>query len=246
MTSIKIKSVEDVKNFPKKVLIFLLLLLSLLAIGTIGFKFILNLSFSEALIVTLESFALVFHPESGAAKALGIFITLFGVILLWWTLWTIFDILLEGNIREYLKISRFLNKLEKMRNHYIIAGGGRVGEEIAKTFINEKKDYVVIEKDAAAFTKLKHQGFFAIHGDVTDENVLKRANIQKAKAIIIAMPETEKNLLVTMIARELNKEMEIYARCDKPAFVSKLKKAGAKVVIVPELVAAEKLLQAIK
>lgn len=245
MTSIKLRNVEDVKNFPKKIIIFILLLLSLLAIGTFGFKFLLNLTFSESFITTLESFALVFHPEVGAAKFLGIFITLFGVILLWWTLWTIFDVLLEGNLREYLKISKFLSKLEKMRNHYIIAGGGRVGEEIAKNFSIQKKDYVIIEKDIPTFSRLKKEGFFAIHGDVTDENTLKKANILQARAIIIAMPETEKNLLVTMISKEINPNLDVYARCDKPAFVSKLKKAGAKIVIVPEIVAAEKLLESI-
>jgi Trk K+ transport system NAD-binding subunit len=49
-----------------------------------------------------------------------------------------------------------------------------------------------------------------------------------------------------MIARELNKDIDIYARCDKPAFVSKLKKAGAKIVVVPEIVAADKIIDAIK
>jgi len=236
----------DVKEFPKRVLIFLFLILLLLAIGTIGFKFLLNISLFGALTTTLESFALLYHPESGAAKFLGIFITLFGVILLWWILWAIFDMLLEGNFTEYLKIRKTIHKMDKMRNHYIISGGGRVGEEIAKNFEKEKKSYVIIEKEIPAFSRLKQLGLFVIHGDVTDESVLKKAGINHAKAMIIAMPETEKNLLVTMMAREISPKIEIFARADKPAFVSKLKKAGAKVVIVPELVAAEKFIEAIK
>jgi hypothetical protein len=246
MTSIRMQSIDDIKKFPRKILLFIFMVFFLLAIGTIGFKIILNTSIGNAFITTIESFALMYHPESSAAKVFGISITLFGVILLWWTLWSIFDIFLEGNIGEYLKISKFLNKLEKMRNHYIIAGGGRVGEEIAKSLQLEKKEYIIIEKEVVTFSRLKKSGLFAIHGDVTDENILKKANIQNAKAIIIAMPETEKNLLVTMTARELNKDIDIYARADKPAFVSKLKKAGAKIVIVPELVAAERFLESIK
>ena len=237
---------EELNQLPRKIALFLGLIVFLLLVGMIGFKIILQSSFSSAFITTLESFALLYHAESGAAKIFGIFITLFGVILFWWILWSLFDMVSEGSIREYLKISDFLNRLRKMREHYIIAGGGRVGEVIAADLIKTKKSYVIIEKEEPVISKLKKQGFFVMHGDVTDENVLKQARIKEAKAIILAMPETEKNLLVTMMARELNPQIEIYARADKPAFVSKLKKAGAKIVIVPEIVAAEKFLHALK
>jgi voltage-gated potassium channel len=236
----------NVKEFPKRILIFICLLVLLILIGTLGFKFLLKIPLKEAFVVTLESFALISHQDSGIAKFFGVFITLFGVILLWWILWSIFDMLLEGNFTEYLKIRKILSRLEKMKDHYIIAGGGRVGEELAKDFSRRKIEYIIIEKEIATFSRLKKAGFFAIHGDVTNEAVLKQAGIKQARALVLAMPETEKNLLVTMIGKEINPQVDIYARADKPAFVSKLKKAGAKVVIVPELVAAEKFLEAIK
>lgn len=239
------RSIKEIREFPKRVFIFLILLISLLLVGTLGFKLALHSSLRESFIMTLEALAFMFHAESGLGKFLEIFLAIFGVFLIWWVLWGTFDMLLEGNLREYLKISKFLSKLKKMRNHYIIAGGGRVGEEIALHLARNKKEYIVIEKDEAAINKLKKQKILVMHGDVTDENVLKQAKIKDAKTIILAMPETEKNLLVTMMAREMNPNIEIYARADKPAFVSKLKKAGAKVVIVPELVAAEKFLESI-
>ena len=82
-------------------------------------------------------------------------------------------------------------------------------------------------------------------GDVTDSDAsdLIEAGIKNAKAIILAMPETEKNLLVTMAIKEINPDVEIYARADNQAFASRLKKAGAKVVINPEIAAAERFLK---
>ena len=237
--------IEEVRELPTRIITFLFLIVFLIAIGTLGFKIILGISFSSAFITTLESFALMYHAEGGA-KVLGMFITLFGVILLWWVLWSLFDIISEGSLREYLKISDFLSRLKNMKNHYIIAGGGRVGEEIASHLLRKKKEYIIIEKDEPTIMRLKKNRLFVMQGDVTDENVLKQARIQNAKAIILAMPETEKNLLVTMTAKELSPNIEIYARADKPAFVSKLKKAGAKVVIVPETVAAERFLESIE
>ena len=240
------KTAKEVREFPKRVLIFFVLIVILFLVGTLGFKYSMNLSLSDAFIMTLETLAFMFHAESGFGKFLEIFLAIFGVFLIWWILWGLFDMLLEGNLGEYLKITKSLNKLSKMRNHYIIAGGGRVGEDLALHFCDNKKECIIIEKNEETMKKLKkNKNFFVMQGDVTDENVLKQAKIQDAKAIILAMPETEKNLLVTMIAKELNPNIEIYARADKPAFVNKLKKAGAKVVVVPETVAAEKFLQEI-
>jgi voltage-gated potassium channel len=237
---------SEIKALPKRIEISLALIVGLLLLGTIGFKFILGISFQQAFIVTIESFALLYHPQSGAAKIFGMSITLFGVILLWWVLWGLFDMFSQGSFRKYLKVSKFLNKLNKMENHYIIAGGGRVGEEIADHLKASGKNYLVIEKDEIIINKLRKKDHFVMHGDVTDEQVLNKARVKNAKAAILAMPETEKNLLVTMMIKELNPNIEIHTRADKPAFVSKLKKAGAKTVVVPELVAAEHLLEALK
>jgi voltage-gated potassium channel len=233
------------KEIPWRIGILLVILLLLTTIGTIGFKFLLNKSFTEAFGITLETFAFVFYTGAGPARVLSIMLAVFGVIILWWALWSIFDLIFEGNITEYLKMHKVLSRMNKMKNHYIIAGGGRVGEEIAKSLAKAKKDVILIEKDEPTTIKLRKLGFLAIHGDVTDEKVLREANIMNAKSIILAMPETEKNLLVTMSVREINLNIEIYARADKPAFVSKLLKAGAKKVIVPELAAAEKFIEAL-
>lgn len=237
---------DDANDFIKRLKLSLILLLFTLIIGTLGFKIAAGESFKDSFVLTLQALAFMFTSTSPAVKALEIFLALFGVFAVWWILWGLFDMLLEGNLSEYLKISHFLSKLKKMRNHYIVAGGGRVGENIAEHLAEEKKDYIILEKDESVINKLKRKNLFVMHGDATDESILKEAGIKDAKTIIITMPETEKNLLVTIMAKELNPEIEIFARADKPSLASKLKKAGAKAVIVPEQVAAEKFLDSIK
>ena len=238
------KDISDVKDLPRKFLIFILLILSLFTIGTVGFMIIKDLSFSSALMRTLETLAFMFKDDTGIVKFLEIFLALFGVMLIWWIFWTSFDILISGGFSEYLKTRKFLSIITKMRNHYIIAGGGRVGEEIARELIKKKKSFIIIEKDKDKVLKLRKMGFLAIQGDVTegDSSDLIKAGIKNAKVIILAMPETEKNLLMTMTSKELNPKIDVLARADNPAFVSKLKKAGAKVVIVPEIAAADKMI----
>lgn len=237
---------QKVTEFPRRIMIFIILLASLLILGTISAKIYYKASLHDSFIMTLESLAFMFHDSPGFGKIMDIFLSIFGVFLIWWILWGTFDMLLEGSFSEYLKISSFFNKLKKMRNHYIIAGGGRVGEDIALHLSKLKKEYILVEKDIKVVSKLKGKNLLVINGDAVDEGTLKQANIKEARAIILTMPETEKNLLATMIAKEMNPNIEIYARADKPAFASKLKKAGAKAVFVPEIVAAEKFLEEIE
>jgi Trk K+ transport system NAD-binding subunit len=132
-----------------------------------------------------------------------------------------------------------------MKNHYVIAGGGRVGEEIARELDKLNKKFVIIEKDPAKVLKLRKKKYIVIEGDANDveSQILSKANIKEASVLIIAMPETEKNLLLTLMAKEIKPELDIYVRCDHPEFVSRLKKAGAKSVIVPEIVAANQFVK---
>lgn len=239
---------EKIKQLPKRILGFLAIIIILFSIGILGFIFLKKYDFEVSLIKTLESFAFMFSEDVGYGKGLQIFLAIFGVMTLGWIISSVFNLIFEGHISEYLKTSRFLSRMKKMKNHYIIAGGGRVGEELAKEFAASKKQYVIIEKDDKKISKIEKNGFQVIRGDVTDSDYsdLVEAGIKNAKAIILAMPETEKNLLVTMTAKELNPKIDVYARSDNPAFIEKLKKAGAKLVINPELAAAEKFLETIK
>ena len=241
------KSLEVMNKFRSKFIFFVSVLFVLFASGLVLFIFIEKNSFSQSIVKTIETFIFIIHAKEGISRNLEIILALFGVILIWWTIWSIFDLFLEGSVSAYLKTSKFSSRLKKMRKHYIIAGGGRVGEEIARNLIKDKKPYIIIEKDEAKVSKLRKKGFDTILGDVTDSDSsdLIKAGIKKARVIILAMPETEKNLLVTMTAKELNPDIEVYARADNPAFATKLKKAGAKVVIVPEIAAAEKFLKEI-
>ena len=240
------KKPAEISEFPRKIILMLIALAFLIIFGTVSFSVIKGISLSEALLRTMESLAFMFQEESGPGKMLEMFLSLFGILTVWWVFWNIFDMLLEGNLKEYLRLKRFINKVKVMKDHYIIAGGGRVGEEIAKNLSKDGKEYIIIEKDEAAVAKLKKKDMVVIHGDAHDESILKQAGISKARAMIITLPDVEKALVATMIAKEMNSGIDIFARSENPNFINKLKKAGAKSVVVPEVVAAEKFMEEIK
>lgn len=236
-------SLKEIEEFPRRIKIFLIIFLLLITFGTLAFKIVTDVSYFRAFTRTLETLAFMFNAEEGIEKSLEVFLAIVGVFLIWWILWSVSDMLLDGKLREYLKAQSFFSKLNKMRGHYIIAGGGRVGEEIALGLIKKKQKYVILERNEEVVEKLEKKGFPVLQGDVMDELVLKKANIAQAKAIMLTLPQTEKNLLVTINAKELNPTINIYARADNPAYVNRLKKAGAHTVIVPEVIAGDKFVE---
>lgn len=239
------KELKEILSLPRKFFVFIVLLALTILIGTFSFMLIKHIPFEEGFIRTMESVSFIFIEESGLGKVLEIFLALFGVFVIWWVLWTVADLFFEGRIGEYLKISKYIHLIRGMNNHYIIVGGGRVGEEIAHNLSKSKKDFLIIERDPLRVSKLRKKDYLVIEGDANDleSQTLVKANIKDASVLIIAMPETEKNLLLTLMAKEIKPEIEIYVRCDHPEFVSRLKKAGAKVVIVPEIVAAKQFIK---
>ncbi|MFA4960296.1 MAG: NAD(P)-binding protein [Candidatus Pacearchaeota archaeon] len=239
---------EKIADLPKRFRVFFFLFVFVFIFGTIIFALIENLSFSQGFFRTLEALAFMFHSETLHGKLLEIFLGIFGVFAVWWILWSIADMFIEGKISEYLKTKMYNLKLKKMGNHYVIVGGGRVGEEIAKILYKNKKDFVVVEKNPVSADKLRKKGYLVIDGDIAESEIetLEKTNIKNAAAAILVMPETDDNLMAILAIKEIAPDLDIYSRAENSSYVNKLKKAGAKEVIVPEVTAAEKFLQNIE
>jgi len=235
-------SIKEIEEFPKRLKIFFFVILFLLVVGTLSFKFITQLSFKQSFIRTIQTLAFIFDDNSILPeRIIEIFLAIVGVFLIWWVLWSVADMLLAGNLRKYLKTRFYSIKIRNMKNHIVIVGGGRVGEEIARVISLKKHKPIIIESDESVAKSLMKKRYLVILGDASQESTLKEAKIDKASKIVITLPKTETNILITLTAKELNPDIEVYSRCENPSLVSKIKKAGAKVVVVPEIIAADKL-----
>jgi voltage-gated potassium channel len=235
----KLKGIEE---FPRRIKVFFFVIIFILFIGTFGFKIMTGVIFKDALLRTLETLAFIFGENSSiSVRLFEVFLALVGVFLIWWVLWSTADMLLEGNLGKYLKTKFYNIKLIKLKSHSIIVGGGRVGEEISRVMALKKRNFLIIESDAKIVDSLKKKKYIVIEGDALKEEILKKAGIEKASKIILTLPKTESNILITLTAKEINPKIEIHSRCENSSLVSKLKRAGAKVVTVPEIVAADKI-----
>jgi voltage-gated potassium channel len=233
---------KEIEEFPRRIKIFFFVIIFLLVIGTLGFKLITNLTFKDSLLRTVETLAFMFAEESSIQeRLLEVFLAIFGVFLIWWVLWSVADMLLDGNLGKYLKTRLYYFKIMNMKNHIVIVGGGRTGEEVAKIISRKKANFVIIESSLVIVNSLRKKGYIVILGDASQESVLKEARIDLAKKLVITLPDGKTNILITLASKELNHDIEVYSRCENSSLVSKLKKVGAKVVVIPEIIAADKM-----
>jgi len=134
-------------------------------------------------------------------------------------------------------------KVEKFKHHIIICGAGRVGgqviENLKKTGRGAK--YVIIEKDGGLVENLRAQKELVIKGDATLKEVLQKAGVERAIALVACLQKDSENLFTVLTARELNSKLFICSRATSEDMEQKLKSAGANLVIMPEVVGGREI-----
>jgi voltage-gated potassium channel len=129
-------------------------------------------------------------------------------------------------------------------NHIIVCGYGRVGKQASADLLNHFEKFVILERDEKVIEKIsENQQLQYINGDATEDDVLEKANIRKAKALIATFPNDADNLFVIVTARALNPKLKIVSRVAKEVNVDKLVGAGANDVIMPDKVGGNHMAQ---
>lgn len=129
-----------------------------------------------------------------------------------------------------------MRSIDKVSGHVIICGFGRNGQQAARTLGYHNREFVVIEKRQEILEKLnsEHAGLLYLPGDATDDELLKKAGIERASALITSLPVDADNVFIVLSARSLNNKIRIISRASEGNSAHKLKKAGADHVIMPD------------
>lgn len=233
------KKLEEIFIFKKEIKFLALLFILVFLIGTVGYSLINNVNLLQGFILTIETLAFLHKEEFGIARVLQIFLLLFGAITIWFTVWAALGLSLEGHFQKYFYGVKNMDRLKKIKNHYIICGAGRVGQNIAILLKEDKKDFVLVEKDLEVAKEMEEKGFLTFRGASVEEETLVQAGIKRAKFLIACTGDDAKNVLITLNAKELNPDIIIIARANDEIMVKKLKRAGAKHVFLPELIGAK-------
>lgn len=125
-----------------------------------------------------------------------------------------------------------------MRNHVVIAGGGRVGYHVAQVLLRLGREFVIVELDYRRVRQLQESGFPVVFGDAGQETVLRAAYVEEAALVLVTTPAiTDARAVVTQV-RRLNPEVHIVGRADGVEEMRLLHDVGVYEVVQPEFEAS--------
>jgi monovalent cation:H+ antiporter-2, CPA2 family len=140
--------------------------------------------------------------------------------------------------KRFLKeasLQTFDVRSEKLKDHVIIAGGGRVGQHVAYILALLKVEFVIIELNFQRFEQCKTADFPVIFGDVCHEVVLEAANINQAELMLLTIPNITVAQSVVKKSKLVNQKLHIVARAEGTDQMNYLYEKGAFEVVMPEL-----------
>jgi voltage-gated potassium channel len=160
-------------------------------------------------------------------------LVLFGLATLFYALATVMEFFSAGHLGEALAVRRRETMLERLTDHYIVCGFGRVGRQVARDLYAAGATYVVVDTDAANRELAEHHGMLFVEGDASDGAVLVYAGIARARSLIACVDSDAHNVFITLTARGLRDDIAIVARAASEDTEAKLRRAGADRVISP-------------
>lgn len=218
------------------------MLFGVISMGTIGYEIIEDrYNFVDAFYMTIITVSTVGFGEVYALSDAGKIFTAFLIIssfgIFAYSITSITTFIMSGNYRKHFIENKMLKEINKLSDHIIVCGFGRVGRKAARELRDHSEKVIVIEQKEDAVKGIQDiDGLSYIIGDSTEDENLLKAGIINAKAIITTLPSDSENLYVVLTARELCKEIVIISRASNPSADKKLKIAGATNVIMPDMV----------
>jgi voltage-gated potassium channel len=200
-------------------------------IGYVGFGYgILDALFQTVITVTTVGFGEV-RQFSAGAKVFTIVLIFAGVGTAGYTFTVLVETLVEGHLADSFGRRRMDQRIQAMTDHVVVCGWGRVGRSIARHLQSEAAEIVVIDSSAERIATVTGAH---IHGDASDEDVLRAAGIERARVLVTALSADADNLYVTLTARAMRPDLLIVSRSASEPAVAKLLQAGADRVVNPQ------------
>ncbi|MEJ2155034.1 MAG: potassium channel protein [Desulfobacteraceae bacterium] len=233
----------------KQTLISIILSFVLIGCGSVGYMIIEKWSFMDAFYMTVITVATVGYGEVNAVSPEGriftVILIFMGVGFFLYVASGLIQFLVEGRIRLVLGRRKLDTKINQLDDHFIICGYGRIGSVLARFLIERYVNVVVIERDEARVGRMDDDGILYLIGEATDEKVLKRAGIERAKGLVTAVATDADNVFLVLIAKQINPKLFIVARASQDNAKKTLTAAGADKVISPYDLGARRMAHAI-
>jgi voltage-gated potassium channel len=209
----------------------------ILIFGISGFILIEGWSFLDATYMMVITISTVGFGEVKPMTAEGRIFTIFLIMSTFGTFTYLISLvttlIASGELGKNIKNYKILKIMSGLENHIIVCGLGRAGIQVAQDLLNSGCSVVAIEEKSSALS-LNLEGLIIINGDATKDEVLLRAGLKNAKAIITCLPNDTDNLFIVLSSKACTNDIQIITRASQKSTVEKMKIAGAHHVIMPD------------
>jgi voltage-gated potassium channel len=225
----------------------IVLLAIVIAVGTCGYVVIEGWSAWDAFYMTVISVTTVGYREvhelsrAGQVFTTGLLIT--GVGAVFYTITLLAAGIIESRVHSRVQEKRRTRMIDRLTDHFILCGAGRIGLIIADEFRRQHVPFVVIDRDPDAVHAVVVRGDLAVEADASRESTLERLRVSTARGLIAALGSDAENVYTIMTARGLRPDLFIIARADSDDAKQKMMRAGADRVISPYQIGAVQMAQ---
>jgi len=215
----------------------LIIALLLFFISVIGYRWLEDFSWSEAIYMTVITLSTVgfgeVRPLTPEGRIFTAMVIVMGVITIAVLFSTLTEYVIAGELTGSIKKRRLMQNINNLKNHYIICGFGRVGEQVAAELTNLGMPCVVVDQKKVAIEQCELRQLNFVEGDATENETLLWAGIERAQGLVAALSSDADNVFAVLTARSLNSQLIIVGRSTGEESEEKLRMAGADRVVSP-------------
>lgn len=242
---------DDYSLFSKRLVSIVIAIASLSIIGTLGYTLIEGWAIRDSFYMTIITLSTVGYGETRDLTSVGrLFTSAFIVICLftmaYWSA-TLTSCLVEGELNGRFRERRTRKMISSLKGHVVVCGSGAMAEAMIAYLLRKRHEVVLIDADEARLKQLdsSFRKLLTIVGDPTNELALAKTNIIQAAFVVAVLNSEIDNLLVSITAKGLENDVQVYALSDNHSIANRMRKAGVDHIISPSQICGEQVASAI-
>ena len=233
----------------RRLIVIAIAIAATLAAGTIGFMVVDHYPAFDAFYMTLITISTVgyqeVHPLSRAGRIFNSFLIAIGVTVLFFAIGAVTQTVIELELNQYFGRRRIRMMIDKLKDHYIVCGYGRVGRGAATALHRAGVPFVIVDRGEELVERAIHDGMLAVLADANKDETLLQTGIMRAAGLIATLSTDADNLFLVISARTMNPALRISARVSEKSSEDKFRRAGAEFVFAPYDITGHRMAEAL-